>query len=88
MSRKPIVGGNWKCNPSKLADAKALVYVSLEREFDKDKVDVVIAPAALHLGHVKSPLEALGMQVSAQNVGKNNMGAFTGECRTWRFATP
>eukprot|EP00438_Fugacium_kawagutii_P007928 Skav203710 [mRNA] locus=scaffold259:513003:514610:- [translate_table: standard] len=28
-----------------------------------DKVDVVIAPTALHLGHVKAPLEALGMQV-------------------------
>ena len=26
------------------------------------KVDVVIAPTALHLGHVKSTLEGLGMQ--------------------------
>ena len=26
-------------------------------------MDVVIAPTALHLGHVKAPLEALGMQV-------------------------
>ena len=31
--------------------------------FHEDKVDVVIAPTALHLGHVKAPLEALGMQV-------------------------
>jgi len=29
----------------------------------EDKVDVVIAPTALHLGHVKAPLEGLGMQV-------------------------
>ena len=29
----------------------------------QDKVDVVIAPTALHLGHVKAPLEGLGMQV-------------------------
>lgn len=29
----------------------------------KDKVDVVIAPTALHMGHVKAPLEGLGMQV-------------------------
>ena len=79
MPRKPIVGGNWKCNPGKLADAKALVEAWKEKGFDKDKVDVVIAPTALHLGHVKAPLEALGMQVSAQNVGKNDMGAFTGE---------
>mmetsp|Transcript_68950 Transcript_68950/g.152047 ORF Transcript_68950/g.152047 Transcript_68950/m.152047 type:complete len:252 (+) Transcript_68950:59-814(+) len=79
MSRKPIVGGNWKCNPGKLGDAKALVEAWKEKGFDKDKVDVVIAPTALHLGHVKAPLEGLGMQVSAQNVGKNDMGAFTGE---------
>ena len=79
MPPKPIVGGNWKCNPGKLADAKALVEAWKEKGFDKDKVDVVIAPTALHLGHVKAPLEALGMQVSAQNVGKNDMGAFTGE---------
>ena len=26
-------------------------------------MDVVIAPTALHLGHVKAPLEGLGMQV-------------------------
>lgn len=31
--------------------------------FHEDKVDVVIAPTALHLGHVKAPLEGLGMQV-------------------------
>ncbi|CAK9065465.1 unnamed protein product [Durusdinium trenchii] len=79
MSRKPIVGGNWKCNPAKLADAKALVEAWKEKGFDKEKVDVVIAPTALHLGHVKTPLEGLGMAVCAQNVGKNDMGAFTGE---------
>jgi len=79
MSRKPIVGGNWKCNPSKLADAKALVEAWKEKGFDKDKVEVVIAPTALHLGSVKAGLEGLGMQVSSQNVGKNDMGAFTGE---------
>eukprot|EP00913_Durusdinium_trenchii_P026263 g24642.t1 len=79
MSRKPIVGGNWKCNPAKLADAKALLAAWKEKAFDKEKVEVVIAPTALHLGHVKSPLEGLGMQVCSQNVGKNDMGAFTGE---------
>lgn len=37
MSRKPIVGGNWKCNPAKLADAKALVEAWKEKGFDKEK---------------------------------------------------
>eukprot|EP00933_Yihiella_yeosuensis_P034470 TRINITY_DN2795_c0_g1_i1.p1 TRINITY_DN2795_c0_g1~~TRINITY_DN2795_c0_g1_i1.p1 ORF type:complete len:279 (-),score=83.96 TRINITY_DN2795_c0_g1_i1:142-900(-) len=79
MARKPIVGGNWKCNPGKLADATALIEAWKGVSFDKDKVDVVIAPTALHLGTVKEGLEAAGMAVSAQNVGKNDAGAFTGE---------
>ncbi|CAE8742831.1 unnamed protein product [Polarella glacialis] len=79
MSRIPIVGGNWKCNPAKLAEANALLEAWKAKPFDKEKVEVVIAPTALHLGSVKKTLEGLGMQASAQNVGKNDMGAFTGE---------
>jgi len=79
MPRKPIVGGNWKCNPAKLADAKALVEAWKAKGFDKEKVDVVVAPTALHLGNVQSSLGSLGIEVAAQNVGKNDMGAFTGE---------
>lgn len=41
------------------------------------QVDVVIAPTALHLGHVKTPLEGLGMAVCAQNAP-----------RFWETATP
>jgi triosephosphate isomerase len=78
-ARKPIIGGNWKCNPGKIADATALVDAWKATAFDKEKVDVVIAPTALHLSSVKAGLEGQGMQVSAQNVGKNDMGAFTGE---------
>eukprot|EP00425_Heterocapsa_triquetra_P001286 CAMPEP_0195054702 /NCGR_PEP_ID=MMETSP0448-20130528/3560_1 /TAXON_ID=66468 /ORGANISM="Heterocapsa triquestra, Strain CCMP 448" /LENGTH=251 /DNA_ID=CAMNT_0040084243 /DNA_START=40 /DNA_END=795 /DNA_ORIENTATION=+ len=79
MSRKPIVGGNWKCNPGKLEDAMKLVEAWKEKPFDKDKIDVVICPTALHISSVKGPIEALGMQVSAQNMSKTDMGAFTGE---------
>jgi len=77
MARKPIVGGNWKCNPGKLEDAQKLAesWASV----DKDKIDVVIAPTALHLGFVKEKLESLNMMVSTQNVSKTGMGAFTGE---------
>eukprot|EP00930_Biecheleria_cincta_P051002 TRINITY_DN36161_c0_g1_i1.p1 TRINITY_DN36161_c0_g1~~TRINITY_DN36161_c0_g1_i1.p1 ORF type:complete len:252 (-),score=56.56 TRINITY_DN36161_c0_g1_i1:106-861(-) len=79
MSRKPIVGGNWKCNPAKLADAKALIEAWQSKSFNKEKVDVVVAPTALHLGSIKTSLEGLGIEASTQNVGKNDMGAFTGE---------
>jgi triosephosphate isomerase len=79
MSRKPIIGGNWKCNPAKVADATKLVADWKATSFDTEKVDVVICPTALHISMVKKPLEAMGMQVSAQNVSKTDMGAFTGE---------
>lgn len=79
MPRTPIVGGNWKCNPGKLADAVALVDAWKAKSFDKSKVEVVICPTALHLSSVKEGLESIGMQVSAQNVSKTDLGAFTGE---------
>lgn len=79
MSRKPIVGGNWKCNPATLGDAQKLAEAWKGMPFDKDHVDVVICPTALHMGFLKEPLEEMGMMVSAQNVSKTGMGAFTGE---------
>jgi len=82
MPRTPIVGGNWKCNPGKVADATALVAKWKEVSFDKSKVEVVIAPAALHISTVMPDLEAIGMQVSAQNCSKTGAGAFTGEWST------
>lgn len=77
MARKPIVGGNWKCNPGTLAEVEKLL--GAWSAVDKDKVDVVISPTALHLGFVKGKVEALNMAVSTQNVSKTGMGAFTGE---------
>eukprot|EP00416_Gambierdiscus_australes_P036290 CAMPEP_0171093264 /NCGR_PEP_ID=MMETSP0766_2-20121228/38979_1 /TAXON_ID=439317 /ORGANISM="Gambierdiscus australes, Strain CAWD 149" /LENGTH=249 /DNA_ID=CAMNT_0011551683 /DNA_START=51 /DNA_END=800 /DNA_ORIENTATION=- len=77
MARKPIVGGNWKCNPGKLADAETLLQAW--SGVDKEKIEVFIAPTALHIGFVKEKIEAHNMMVCAQNVSKTGMGAFTGE---------
>jgi triosephosphate isomerase len=79
MSRTPIIGGNWKCNPAKLADAEKLLEAWKATAFDKSKIEVVICPTALHISSLKDSLEAMNMQVSAQNVSKTDMGAFTGE---------
>jgi len=79
MPRKPIVGGNWKCNPAKLADAEKLAEAWKAVSFDKEAVDVAICPTALHVGFLKDSLEAMGMMVCAQNVSKFGMGAYTGE---------
>jgi len=77
-----VVGGNWKCNPGKIADALQLAEAWKGVSFDAEKVDVVICPTALHIGFLKEPLEAMGMMVSAQNVSKTGVGAFTGEWAT------
>jgi len=79
MPRKPIVGGNWKCNPATTKAATELIEAWKGTAFDKDKIDVFICPTALHIPMVKEGIEALGMAVAAQNVSATGFGAFTGE---------
>jgi len=79
MGRKPIVGGNWKCNPATLKEATDLLAKWEGSTYDKDKVEVVICPTAVHLPCVKDKLEGMGIMVATQNVSNTGMGAFTGE---------
>lgn len=79
MSRRPIIGGNWKCNPEKLEVVHSLV--SAFNEIDAEnlgKLDLVIFPSALHASTLKSSLKD-GIAVGAQNAGTKGCGAFTGE---------
>jgi len=78
-ARKPVVGGNWKCNPGSLLAAGKLIAAWKDTEFSKEKIDVYICPSALHLGPVKEDLESLGMIAASQNVSATGFGAFTGE---------
>jgi triosephosphate isomerase len=76
--RKYLVGGNWKCNGN-LAFAKSFpVEVLNTLKFNPAKVDVVVAPTALHLATVQSVL-ANNVQVATQNLSLTGDGAFTGE---------
>lgn len=81
MSRKFIVGGNWKCNPATLREANTLLkdWKKALPNVDKSKVDVAICPPALWMSSLNESIQALGMSTCAQNVGKNDAGAFTGE---------
>ena len=52
--RKYLVGGNWKCNGT-LAFAKQFPQEVLNAlKFDPAKVEVVVAPTALHTSTVQS----------------------------------
>ncbi|CAJ1400147.1 unnamed protein product [Effrenium voratum] len=81
MSRKYIVGGNWKCNPATMKEANSLLkeWKKSPPLVDPSKVDVVICPPALWMSSLGESIEGLGMKTCAQNVGKNDAGAFTGE---------
>lgn len=77
-SRRPIVGGNWKCNP-----ASALELSDLVRNFDGcaqylDKCDVYVCPSNLHVSLVKDSF-APGISVAPQNCNFGGCGAYTGE---------
>merc|ERR1712072_579334 len=73
-ARTPIVGGNWKMNGSKETNAKLLEM--LNGGFP-ESVEVVVAPATIHLVSVKDGL--VKAQVAAQNIYSEPKGAFTGE---------
>jgi len=74
--RRPIVGGNWKCNPDKtekLADLVANINAC-----DTAKCDVYVCPSPLHCGIVYEKFTN-GAMVAPQNCNFKGCGAFTGE---------
>jgi len=78
-TRKPIVGGNWKCNPAKAEALPGLVknYEVVSQYLDK--CDVYVCPSNLHVPLVKDSLAALGIAVAPQNCNFTGCGAYTGE---------
>jgi triosephosphate isomerase len=77
--RKLLVGGNWKCNGN-LAFAKSFPNEVLNKlVFDPSKVEVVVAPAALHISAVQAGLTNKNVKVATQNLSLTGNGAYTGE---------
>merc|ERR1719217_563893 len=76
MPRKPIVGGNWKCNPAEVEKLDGLV--ANFKGAPTDKCDVYVCPSNLHVGIVYEKFEA-GVMVSPQNCNFKGCGAYTGE---------
>ena len=50
--RKYLVGGNWKCNGSVDFARKFPAEVLKPLAFDGNKVEVVVAPSAVHISMV------------------------------------
>jgi triosephosphate isomerase len=79
QSRKPWVGGNWKCNGTKASNAELAKALSVSLAKLSDKVDVVIAPASIHINQIVEQFANTGVHIATQNISKTKNGAFTGE---------
>ena len=77
--RKLLVGGNWKQNGTLKFAYDFPQNVLNKIKFDNSKVEVVVAPTALHILQTKNSLSGSNVQVSAQNISQYKNGAYTGE---------
>lgn len=80
QTRKPWVGGNWKCNGT-VASITALSDALNKVAFDTKAVDVVICPSPIHMTTARSLLNDKFI-IASQNVSKTGNGAYTGETST------
>jgi len=76
MPRKPIVGGNWKCNPDSVSKLDELI-VNIN-DCDTSGCDVYVCPSPLHVFYCSDKFKN-GAMVTPQNCNFKGCGAFTGE---------
>jgi len=75
-SRRPVVGGNWKCNPESMKALDGLV--ANINACDTSKCDVYVCPSPLHVAYCADKFTN-GAKVTPQNCNFKGCGAFTGE---------
>ena len=78
MSRRPFIAGNWKMNLGP-GEADALATALKRDLWDRQGVDVTVAPPFLSIPEVVARLRATGIQVAAQDCHWQPGGAYTGE---------
>mmetsp|Transcript_78207 Transcript_78207/g.135632 ORF Transcript_78207/g.135632 Transcript_78207/m.135632 type:complete len:248 (+) Transcript_78207:40-783(+) len=76
MSRRPIVGANWKCNPDKLEKLDGLIENI--NQCDTSNCDVYVCPSPIHVSYCAGKFTN-GAVVCPQNCNFKGCGAFTGE---------
>merc|ERR1712064_117679 len=75
-TRRPVVGGNWKCNPDSMSKLDGLV--ANIQACDTSKCDVYVCPSPLHVAYCADKFSN-GAEVTPQNCNFKGCGAFTGE---------
>lgn len=77
MSRKPVIGGNWKCNGT--VEQMETIIKNINDGGDYPDADIVIAVPAIHISKAIEKFRK-EVSVSSQDCGLNKkFGAFTGE---------
>ena len=76
--RQPLVAGNWKMNGTR-ASVQPLVEGILDGMAGVTRAEVAVCPPFVYLDLVGSALLGSKIVLGAQNVSKEEMGAFTGE---------
>jgi triosephosphate isomerase len=76
--RRPVVAGNWKMNPTTLAEALELAGVVREAAATTPNVTMVVCPPTIFLREVAAALAGT-VAVGAQTMHWEDRGAFTGE---------
>merc|ERR1711988_1091108 len=75
-ARRPVVGGNWECNPDSMSKLDALI-ANIEA-CDTSKCDVYVCPSPLHGDYCRGKFTN-GAKLTPQNCNFKGCGAFTGE---------
>merc|ERR1719305_1962731 len=75
-ARRPVIGGNWKCNPVAKADLDGLI--ANLNACDTTDCDLFVCPSPLHVDYVAGKFTN-GTEVTPQNCNFKGPGAFTGE---------
>merc|ERR1719502_174683 len=76
-AKKALIGGNWKCNGTTSKIEAMIETLNSSGQFPLES-EVVIACPTIHLKECKK-LFRKDVNVAAQDVGVNGMGAYTGE---------
>lgn len=75
----PLIVGNWKLNPVKLADASKLAQMIARKHKSISEPYVAIAPPFPYLSEVGKKIQKSSVALAAQDVYFKNIGAHTGE---------
>ena len=79
MTRRPIIGGNWKMNRGTPAEAKEMLEKLIPLVKDINSVDTVICAPFTALSTACDAVKGTNIKIGAQNMHFEEKGAFTGE---------